>query len=499
MPEDAMFTSRSAILTYKTCHYKRFLQYHVLGTGLVPSLASLDLLNGSCVHRGLQHLLEHCRTEHPNGDFEEACIDAAVEAAREEVWKPTLLGGGILLKNSAEYDRIDWIIAEQECLWEGLIRAFAIYKLPGILEEYEILEVEHEEISTKFSDKVIFLGKADGLFLGRAGTTNAGKLVILSIKTTSEYADVTTRDILHDMQGVSEWFLVEERFSKAYPKFREMVEYGMDFLGLSLEDYSEENQKFLLKYKWMNEFKEQPKVFAVQYEYLVKGKNAQEPYKSGIFKQQSFLCHPLMFDNSAPQVNWGFSGATVTVNPNKFKWKIKSGNPGKGWSKCDIWNEMGIKNWINMLATGEVQPEEGHPFAAILVTPDLIVRDEREINEWLISTRYQEEKIREQLEEIRILQIELEEHQGANLIEDGHLEIISAKELEIQTRIFQYFDKDTQQCHDYYGKDCIFVKHCHELDTIEALRDGGYLIPRISHHADERLYQIEKGWVEKDE
>lgn len=481
---DQMFTSRSAILTYKTCHYKRFLQYHVQGTGLVPSLASLDLLNGSCVHRGLQHLLEHCRVEHPNGDFEEACIDAAVEAAREEVWKPTLINNGIALKNSAEYDRIDWIIAEQECLWEGLIRAFAIYKLPGILEEYEILEVEHEEVSNGFSDEVIFLGKADGLFLGREGTTNAGKLVILSIKTTSEYAEVTTRDILHDMQGVSEWFLVEERLQKIWEHVRQFNDF--DFKG--------SDSFYQLFYKQPNP----PKVFAVQYEYLVKGKNAQEPYKSGIYKQQSFLCHPLMFDNSAPQVNWGFQGATVTINPNKFKWKLKAGNPGKGWAKCDIWNEMGIKNWINMLATGEVQPEEGHPFAAILITPDLIVRDEREINEWLVSTRYQEEKIKEQLEEIDNSYLNIKHFQQYNKNGEDTPNVIRLKE-ELQKKIWKFFDKNTQQCHDYYGKDCIFVKHCHELDTIEALRDGGYLIPRKSHHQDERLYQITKGWIEKDE
>ena len=174
MENEPMFTSRTAILSYKTCAYKRFLQYHLEGAGFVGGLISLDLLVGTVVHRGLQHLLEHCRKHKEDESLTEACIDEAVEKARE-VWKDTLSNQGLYL-HSGEEDRLDWIIPEQESLWEGLIRAFAIRRLPDILEEYEILEVEHEEVSTEFSQIVTLLGKADGLFLRKKDNA----LIILS-------------------------------------------------------------------------------------------------------------------------------------------------------------------------------------------------------------------------------------------------------------------------------------------------------------------------------
>lgn len=542
---DKMFTSRTAVLTYKTCAYKRLLQFHTEGSGLVPAMASLDLLNGTCVHRGIQHLLEHCRTEHPNEDFEEACVDEAVEEARE-IWKEVITNQGIALKSSAEYDRLEWIIAEQECLWEGLIRAFAIRRLPVLLEEYEILEVEHEEVSNRFSEPiikvcdlctgtklinkeqaekwfeepfenlktlgftkeansficpkcegtgeiregVIFLGKADGLFLRKSDN----KLIILSIKTTSECADVTTRDILHDMQGVSEWFLVEERLAKLFADYKKLILEPHETFDLRMMEFEAKIGQGLADHfrdLLFNHSSDNPKVFAVQYEYLIKGKNSQEPYKSGIYKQKSFLCHPLKFDNSAPMISWGFQGAAVTINPDLFKWSWGAGKYKKGWEKCDIWNEMSIKQWINMLATGEVQPEEGHPFDKILRTPDLIVRSPVEIEEWLTSTRFQEENIAKYLQILKDYDERIEQEIGIGSQTDLDFQIYSK-----QQAIWQYFPKNTLSCHNYFGRDCSYVAHCHELEDLTAMRDGGILVRRRSHHEAERLYQIEKGLVD---
>lgn len=498
------YTSRSAVLTMKVCPYKRFLQYELEGSGYTIEKISLDLLIGTCVHRGLQHLLEHCRLEHPDGSFEEACIDQAVAEAYK-VWQNTLSNHQLWL-HSGEEDRLDWIIAEQECLFEGLIRAFVARRLPAFLEEYEILEVEHEEVYEDFTPaqkcpscegigyhstkeenikcekcngkglihSIIFLGKADGLLRRKIDN----KLVILSIKTASQYADVTTRDILHDMQGVSEWAIVADRINKAW-NYWELLDTKATNTDII---YPDNELEFLVKYDWFKNFQTKPEIFAVQYEYLLKGQRKQDPYGSGIYKQNSFLCHPYKLD-AIQQIFIGSNVGSV-INPAEYKWKTGKGKQPKGWEKADVWNDIGIRNWINMLATGQVQAEEGQAFDEILITPDLVVRDANEIKEWLVSTRFQEENIVKGLNIIKgleTLRVKALENTPniANYVNNNY-------DQQIQEAIWCYFPKNTLSCHNYYGKDCPYVIHCHELSSLEDLIASGYLIPRESHHELER-------------
>lgn len=481
------FTSRSAVLCYNTCHYKRYLQYELEGTGYTTEKISLDLLIGICVHRGLQHLLEHCRLEHPNGDFEEACIDQAVAFAYE-VWRETLSSHMLWLHNGEE-DRLDWIIAEQECLFEGLIRAFAARRLPALLEEYTVLEVEHEEVFEDFSQMVTFLGKADGLFLRKADY----KLVILSIKTASQFAEVTTRDILHDMQGISEWAIVQDRLNKIWFQIN-----GPNYIAYETSIAKTFKQSIIGKWEiseqlfdFLSKLGEAPEVFAIQYEYLLKGQRKQDPYGSGIYKQNSFLCHPYQ-QNTIQQLYTGIN-AGITINPAEYKWKIGKGKQPKGWEKADIWNDIGIKGWIEMLATGQVQPEEGHPFDNILITPDLVVRTREDIKEWLISTRFQEENIVKGLSIIRQLQEQWNSSMlSNNLISNEDIEAVNRNYSSlIQEAIWCFFPKNTLSCHDFYGKDCPYVIHCHELESLGTLTSSGYLIRRESHHELERETLIE--------
>lgn len=465
------YTSRSAVLTYKTCHYKRYLAYELDDFGFIPEAQSLDLLNGSVIHKGLRHLFEHCRQHEPDEQLTEGCIDEAVEVANI-FWKDCLSIRGLKLKSSAEYERLDWIIAEQECLWEGLIRAFALHRLPAILEEYEILEVEREEVFENFSPLVTFLGAADGLFLRKRDM----KLVVLSIKSTSEFADVTERDILHDMQGVSESFLVQERLDREFTDF---------CTNYSFVEGMETNLNKLKYFQWCVDNNTRPKVFAVQYEYLIKGRRREDPSKSGIYKQQSFLCHPLIKD-SLIKLSFGVNAGASTKNPNEYKWQWGQGKYPKGWEKGDIWNDIGIKNWVNLLNTCQIQSENGHPFDQILRTPDLVVRSEREIQEWLVSTRFQEEQIVNHLQVINQMRENIE-----------HFSQIQLKS-NLQEYIWKFFDKNTQSCHNYYGGDCSYVRHCHDLEPIEDMIVAGELIPRVSHHEQEREEQVRRGFIQDE-
>lgn len=479
-PYNKTLISRSAILTFKACDYKGYLSYYYNNHGITGEGLVLDLLVGTVVHRGLQHLLEHCRVHHPDGKFDEQCIDEAIEKARE-LWIEQISNHSLALKSADEYNRLDEIIPEQENLWEGLIRAWAIRKLPEILEKYIILEVEHEEVLETLSDLFIFLGKADGLFLGRPKNTDGteNKLVILSIKTASEFAAVTERDILHDMQGVSEWVCVEERVNKLFKDAKAYWDHGFKELGF-LEQYCKDREDEITPelgryFLWCLQNGEEPKIYAVQYEYLIKGRREQEPYKSGIYKQQSFLCHPYKME-ALMVLNSG----SVSMAADNYKWvNKKKGSMPKGWSKIDIDQDVGIKNWVEMLATGQIQPEEGDPLATILFTPNLVLRTEEEIAEWKVSTKFFVERLHSYLETL-----------------DKTLnESVSNSEKLYREAIWSFFPKNTKSCHNYYGRDCLFVKHCHELLTLEMGLNSGLYQVRTPHHDLEKEKFSEEGYI----
>jgi len=481
------FISRSAILAFKACEYKGYLTYFYDDHGITSSQAVLDLLIGTVVHRGLQHLLEHCRIHHPDGKFDNQCIDEAVAKAKE-VWTETLSNYELAL-HSGEFDRLDEIIPEQECLFEGLIRGFAIKKLPGILEEYEILEVEKEEVFEDFSDLVTFLAKADGLFLRKSDN----KLVILSIKTASQYLDVTERDILHDMQGVSEWVCVKDRIVKNWKKYKEIKNNQTHYIELEDELPSGELE-LIENYHWFEKFNSCPEIYAVQYEYLIKGQRKQDPYGSGIYKQNSFLVHSYKMESLMT-----LSGGNFSTSSDDYKWKSKgSGRLPKGWSKIDIWNDVGIKNWIEMLATGKIQSEEGDPFEEILITPPLVLRLPEELEEWLVSTRFYAERLHRGLEWIRGLENKIK------AIDNSDLSIATIDKLsdlgkfrqQLKMAIWEEFPKNTKSCHSFYGRDCQFVPHCHELLTLDESVNSSLYKTRLPHHELELNNFIEKGYLE---
>lgn len=516
------YTSRSAVLTAFTCKYKRYLQYHYNNYGIVSSNQSLDLLIGTTVHRGLQHLLEHCRNHRPDEQLTIDCINEAVEKARE-IWEEALSLGGLNL-HSGEEERLDEIIAEQECLWEGLIRAFAIRRLPEILEEYTILEVEKEEIFEDFTieicnlcqgegsihkslakdyifnttgteakevgfnisntvlvvcpkcegsgkiNPVIFLGKADGLFLRKSDN----KIIQLSIKTASMFPEVTERNIQHDMQGVSEQVCTNARLKRVWNSINKFKQAPFNDKGqLEIQAALDE------QYGWFDYFTTCPEVYAVQYEFLIKGQRKQDPYNSGIYKQQSFLCHPYKQDSIM-----NLMGGSIGFTPTNYKWKPSKGKLPKGWEKININEDIGIQNWVEMLAMGKIQPEEGDPLQTILISPGLIIRLPEEIEEWKISTAFGEEEIARYLDEIETLETYL-----------NSVNITDKFKIDLEHLIWQYFPKNTQSCHNYYGRDCQYVVHCHEMANLDTLLGSGLMQIRRPHHDLEEKSFKEKGFI----
>lgn len=485
MEQIKRFTSRTAALTAQTCLRKRYLSNHYAGHGLSPEAIDMNLETGTAVHRGIQHLLEHCRLEHPDGSFEEQCINEAVQFALD-LFREDISTHSISLKEG-ESLFIDFVIAEHECLIEGLIRCFALKRLPFLLEEYEVIEVENDIIYYEFSDKVIWQSKADAEFLTKDYSKG---VVICSLKTASEYADNTIRNLLTDMQGNSEWMAVQAKLDRDFEFYCKKVEnpFGIgsssEVIGNTFDAEHIHILRWLPYFDWCYKNKQKPKVYAVQYEHLITG-SWKDYDKSGLRKRQNFLVHPYKYEENATFNIFTGNVSSRIAEPSDYKWKASPGRQPKGWNKINIWEDMGIKNWIDMLASGMVQADCGNALDELIITSELIFRDRNDgaqLKEWLISTRHQEEEIAEHLDVMNAF--------AEKATRTGNW-------LSFEIQLMKLFRKETQRCWDYYGKDCPFAKVCHEGYNLSDLIAANVYVNRTPHHEPEKLYHIERGFIKK--
>ena len=481
MEQIKRYTSRTAALTAQTCLRKRYLSNHYAGHGLSPEAIDMNLETGTAVHRGIQHLFEHCRIHHSDGMFEEQCINEAIEFALK-LFRDDISKHSIALREG-ENNFISFVIAEHECLIEGLIRCFALKRLPSLLEEYEVIEVENDIIYPEFSESIIWQSKADAEFLTRDYSKG---VVICSLKTASEYAENTIRNLLTDMQGNSEWMAVQAKLDRDFAWYKEKMKHpfsiGNAKLGSAFDEEHEHVLRWCKYFNWCLANNEEPKVYAVQYEHLITG-SWKDYDKSGLRKRQNFLVHPYKYEEQTKFNIFSQVTTQLIATPDHYKWKAGPGKQPKGWSKINIWEDMGVKNWVEMLASGLVQTENGNPLDELIITSDLIFRDRNDgaqLKEWLISTRYQEEEIFKNLE-----------------IMEQHAEFArkTGKWEQYEITLMKLFRKETLRCWDYFGKDCEFAKVCHEGFNLGDLIASNIYVNRTPHHEPEKLYHIERGFI----
>lgn len=467
---EPFYISRSALLIYQTCQRKYFYSNEFNNHGLSSNFINRDLLIGSSIHRGLQHLFEHCRINHPSGDFDETCVDEAVKVALElfdnEINQPNC---NIGIRKTED---LGYVIIESRNLVEALIRAYSLVRLPLFLEEYEILEIEKED-TLDFGNDIIFLAKADGLLRRKSDN----KLAVLSIKTISEFIDEghptktpTIQSISIDMQGNSEAYVIKKRLN-----------YWYKYLNSSSDDddYKYRETDLIVNFGCNSEvanylkscITERIDINLIQYEHLVKGEMSESPYGSGNYRRNTPLLHPYYLD-------MGFNLRSGVIDKNQFAITFGKGRPPKGWEKVDIWKYVSIKEWIWMLAGGEIQPELGQILHKFIRASDVIYRSDEEQREWFESTEYL----------VRYMKVTKSLYEESIEYAKGD----TSREL---TALYRLYPKDTQRCLKYYGQDCIFYSICHQgIDAQEALNDNLYQI-RVPHHDKEREKFKEKGLI----
>jgi hypothetical protein len=501
-------TSRTAVLTFQDCPRRRFLSNHLNGHGITGSKQSLDTFIGSVTHRGLQNLLEHARVDH-DGDtrlIKRTCINQSVNVARRVFFEMLENSQGFYHKGD-DYTDYEYKIDEAWALCEAFIRAFAIWRLPLFGEFYEVLEVEKEEqywfeepincpecggsqffqvvseTTTPNPDckicngsgrvgGILFQAKADGLLRGRQDN----KLYVLSFKTARDFTDLTMKQILHDMQGMSEIAAIEDRLNRIFDRLK-LGNYQTSKTGTTTWDCVKNETGIgsamfsYMENRILNNELDNIECYAVDYEYLLKGRYQQDPWNSGNYKWQNPLIHFWKNDGILNMMSGQRSGMD-------FKWKAGKGRMPAGWEKTDAWqtqepfNNMGVEAWLDMLMSHEVQPEEGDVFQNIFRS-EVIIRDRSHIEEWKVSTHAQEHNVAANLRELE-------------LAPDDKKEFVLAR----------YFRKHTNRCHDFYGNDCPFVQICHQnLSPTELVEEGLFKI-RSPHHDAEREEFKKKGFME---
>jgi hypothetical protein len=297
---------RSRNEAFCKCPRLRFLSYEYppnqdhpeAPNGLQRVAHAVPLLTGGMIHKAIEFIL--------TGYDVNAAVANALAAYDEAIEKR-----GIDVEEMAPEPT--WIVKVQRALIEALVRGWEAYTLPRILDEYEVLDVEHEE-RAEFIDgdtKWIMLARADAIVKRRSD----GLLFIRNPKTISELKDYKIKGYRYDTQTISEVLAVEQRLDQ--------------------------------------------KVSGVIYDFLIKGKKAvQYPRNSGVWH------------NSSPLI-WCYwkEGQTGIESPEvASRWDYECSEPhkqgnghlcmggkfhklGKGWGRMLVTDAFpnGIVDWFAWL------------------------------------------------------------------------------------------------------------------------------------------------------
>ncbi len=455
MPTTLWLTDRSRLEAgLDHCRRARLLNYHFgpTGYGIARKAHSIPLVGGTTYHDGLAHVTRHVQvhdTLPPDAVVREAC------AMSTTAYRDTVTARG--LQNLDEGERLEDIIAEQCCLIEGLIWAFALTTLPEMHRQARIVEVEEED--------VLVYGCSCGL-----GS---------EIGTLEEHE-------ARDCQGVGVQsrldFLIEYRARPgvlAYCEFK-----GGAYEGFA-DDWEYKNQ-FALGARRVQARRGVPlsEGFIIQ---LLKGKREGRDYdpatkrKTGPLMQNTTLCYWYRREGNPPldAPDW----------QEQYEWVDEEGKNrrlGNNYRKAGLWT-IG-QDAPELLQTGISIPE----FAAKFVPRERLGRHVALIGPLQINP----------------------------IILDAMPEIVVAEETRWQAVVWELWDvfqNDAGQdwahpsyqaalnrlappnysgCRRYGRRyDCQFAPLCHYKEGWQdPLGSGGYVL-RLPHHEAERYQQVARGIV----
>ncbi len=386
------YASRSQVLSYQECPRRRYFEYEIptsnpqLG-GIRLSRLDMNLHTGSCYHTGMEALNRG------------QSVEEAVGLALEDFW-PKCKAQGLILEANED---ASYVAYEQASMVEALIRAYAIAILPGNLARFDIVEVETEDVGLfQQGDFDLHFGaRLDGLLIEKS----TQDIFIQNFKTTKEWGKKSDDSTRHDMQGLSETAVVDQRLvrwhealdSSQYERggSSDPGELLYPLLPNSRVEYrNPQGQMELIPAWFVTRFLTgaSPYVFGVKMEFALKGRRSESPRGSGRYAYSNPLIRPWKKADDLKS----FGGRAGNY---AFKYDFQDdlgGNHrlGKGWNSVNIWEDMGVKNWIELLASETLQGFP--PMTALInqfVLPEEYCRNEEDIERWKRQVIGQERKI----------------------------------------------------------------------------------------------------------
>lgn len=446
-----MFTSRSAVEAYQDCPRYRFNQNFLNGQGVVPKAKSVPLVTGGSVHKGVERML--CNLRLGTEVNLELAVKEAVEQYVKDVGEAGFSGKGL------EDDRQQWFtFNEQKALTEGLIRAWYYRELPNIQQRYKVLAVEREIEPLDLGNGIKFQAKVDAEFQEIA----SGDYHNYSLKTMGQWSERSENSYKSDLQGITEIWAVEEDSKRWVGRWQTLTDKAKELLDTPQYPTSQlvKIWDFLAKKKPENKY-----VMGVRFCFLVKGKRMIPP----VFKNDPNALYVTYSPLIRGYKNIGVAGISYAHSWNYPNPENKSGSSilGKGWEPFNVWeSDISIKDWVEALASNQIQPECGDIVKGQVITPGEYFRSEGDIEEAIREVVLQEQRIESGLQTIE-----------ANL---DNPDII--KDLERS-----YFPHNRKHCFFHFGGKCEYMPLCWQPEVINNINEL-YQI-REAHHIYERESQ----------
>ena len=345
------------------CPRREYWEYYYDGKGLQPVKLNQHLAFGGAVHEAIAEALLLCKwnDELPLMHSIKDIIAHAQANLRKQFTEAHGFQSATLTEMGFDGEMIQvtedqtWLIDHYCDLLEGLVVGWCLVRLPVLLEQYRVVQVETEETLCvgnagmyPISDaQLVFLSRPDAILERRTD----GALVILSLKTTKKVNSEWLENFKTDQQTISEVLPVEARLGR--------------------------------------------EVAGVQVEGLVKGELRTEwPKGSGRWHHNSPLVWGYMIEAGGIDLEWKA----------QFEWQDEAGNNrrlGKGWNRQRIAERYpgGVAEWV-----GNLYQAEPELLRAQFPSPPLISRSAHELEEWQTQVVYRETEVHNALVQIGLNQ-----------------------------------------------------------------------------------------------
>jgi len=419
--------------------------------------ASIPLSTGIFVHAGLAFLLaqlvgvEDWRSVKLDVD---GAVKVAVEGYKEVV---KARGLDVELGEDAQY-----VVDEQVALTEALIRVYVLAPegLAQLMQQYKVLEVEREEHWPSFTSTVVpdhelrvdMQARLDALLQERSSSD----LYIASFKTAASPDYRNENAGRHDDQGLSEAIMAEHRL-------RSWARRGVREEGSPVAEWFKPYCKAVED----GQDPPMPRIMGIQMVYLVKGRREQQEGEGPCVTQSHLIRGWCREDITEMEYAWRYKWSGPDTWPDTGR--LKGHTLGKGWKRFNVWEYPGgVKAWIDLLASGTVQPDCGDPFANSVQSPMPYFRQDRDMEDWLQSVQAQEQLV-------AAIAHDVEAHRTEHKADSKSLRSL----LNIS------FPMHRRSCD--YPSACQFIPLCYGDDScfISPFSTGIYE-PREPHHAAER-------------